>query len=479
MTATEPGAVAATTADAASPPSGARHPGLVWTFVITSLAGFMAGLDNLVVVTALPAISKDLGAHLGALEWTVNGYTLPFATLLLIGATAGERFGRRRVFTLGLAIFTLASAGAALAGGSGTLIAARAVQGAGAALLMPLSLTILTAAAPANRRGLVFGGWGAVNGLSIAVGPLVGGALVDHASWHWIFWLNVPIGLVLVPLARLRLAEGRGPARRLDLPGVALAGAGLFGLVFGIVRADSHGWTSAGVLGPLIGGGVLVIAFLLWERRAPHPMLPLRLFRDRTFTFANAATLLMMFGMFGAVFWLTQYLQNIQGFSPQEAGVRMLPWTAVPMVVAPVAGVLADRIGGRPVIALGLLTQAVALGWLAQLASPTAGYGPEVIPLILGGIGNALFFAPMAGVVMGTVPEADQGMASGTNNMLRELGGALGVAVLSSVFAAHGALTSPSRFVDGLTPTVWTGAAVAALAAATMLLARPRPRAGA
>src|SRR6516225_7565388 len=278
-----------------------------WTFAITSVALFMVTLDNLVVTTALPVIRRDLHASLSQLEWTVNAYTLTFAVLLLTGAALGDRFGRRRMFAIGLTIFTLASAWAGLATSATMLDIARAVQGVGGAIVMPLTLTILSAGVPKERRGLALGLWGGISGLAVAFGPLVGGAVVSGISWHWIFWLNVPIGLVLAPLAILRLDESHGPASKLDLPGVALASTGLFGIVWGLVRGNSLGWSSPEIVGALVGGAVVTALFVLWERRTAQPMLPMRFFENRTFALANLSSLLMFFGMFGSIFLLSQY----------------------------------------------------------------------------------------------------------------------------------------------------------------------------
>src|SRR6516165_5862240 len=435
-----------------------------WTFAITSAALFMASLDNLVVTTALPSIRAHLHASLQGLQWTVNAYTLTFAVLLLTGATLGERYGRRRLFVAGLALFTAGSAAAALAPSIGALVAARAVQGVGAAIVIPLTLTLLSAAVPPQRRGLALGAWGAVGGLAIAIGPLVGGAVVEGASWQWIFWLNVPIGIALLPIARLRLAESRGPATRLDLPGLILASVGLAGIVFGVVRGNDHGWTSLTVLAPIVIGAALVAAFIAWELRAREPMLPMHLFRSRGFTVTNATSLLMFFGMFGSIFLLAQFLQVVQHYSPLQAGLRTLPWTAMPVFVAPVAGALSDRIGGRPLLAAGLGLQAIGLGWLAAVITPTVAYATLVPAFVVSGIGMSLFFAPVANVVLGSVRRDQEGIASGANNAIRELGGVFGIAVLGAVFAARGGYTSGAAFVSGLVPAVWVGgAAVAAL----------------
>src|SRR5271156_5107228 len=442
-----------------------------WTFAVTSAALFMASLDNLVVTTALPSIRDHLHASLQGLQWTVNAYTLTFAVLLLTGATLGERYGRRRMFVIGLGLFTAGSAAAALAPGIGWLVTARAVQGVGAAIVVPLTLTLLSAAVSPQRRGLALGAWGAVGGLAIAIGPLVGGAVVEGASWQWIFWLNVPIGVALLPIARARLTESYGSSTRLDLPGLLLASVGLLGIVLGVVRGNDHGWTSVTVLPPLVIGALLVAAFVGWELRAREPMLPLHLFRSRGFAVTNLASLLMFFGMFGSIFLLAQFLQVVQHYSPLQAGLRTLPWTAMPVFIAPVAGALSDRIGGRPLLVTGLALQAIGLGWLAMVVSPTVAYTTMVPAFVIAGVGRSLFFAPVANVVLSSVRRDQEGIASGANNAIRELGGVFGIAVLGAVFSAHGGYASGAAFVSGLTPAVWIGAAgVAAAAGAALFL---------
>jgi EmrB/QacA subfamily drug resistance transporter len=442
----------------------------IWTFVVTSVALFMAQLDNLVVTTALPVIRHDLHASLSSLEWTVNAYTLTFAVLLLTGASLGERFGRRRMLVIGLSIFTLGSAAAALAPSIDWLIAFRAMQGAGAAIVVPLTLTLLSAAVPIERRGMALGIWGAVAGLAIATGPVVGGAVVSGWSWQTIFWLNVPLGVLLIPIARLRLAESRGPALSLDLPGVVLASAGLFGIVLGVVRANDLGWSSSFVLTSMGIGVALVLAFIGWETRTEAPMLPMRLFRSRGFAATNFASMLMFFGMFGSIFLLAQFLQTVQHYSPLSAGLRTLPWTGMPIVVSPLAGILADRIGGKVVVFTGLVLQAVGLGWLALVTSVSVPYSHLVPAFVVSGTGMALFFAPVATVVLGSVRRGEEGIASGVTNALRELGGVFGVAVLASVFAARGSYLSGPDFVAGLRAAVAVGAGVVAIAALAMLL---------
>ncbi|HEX3290278.1 MAG TPA: DHA2 family efflux MFS transporter permease subunit [Gaiella sp.] len=440
-----------------------RHT--LWTFAITSVALFMVSLDNLVVTTALPVIRTDLGASLEQLEWTVNAYTLTFAVFLLTGAALGDRFGRRRMFALGLAVFTLGSVAAALAPSVEALNVARAVQGLGGAIVMPLTLTLLSAAVPAEKRGLALGAWGGVGGLAIAFGPLVGGAVVEGIAWQWIFWLNVPIGLVLVPLALRRLEESRGPAGRLDVPGVALASAGLFGIVWGLVRGNGQGWASTEIVASLAAGALLVAAFVAWELRATHPMLPMRFFRSRAFALANGASFLMFFGMFGSIFLLAQFFQTVQGYSPLGAGLRILPWTVAPMFIAPLAGAMSDRISPRLIIGTGLTLQAAALAWIGLVSTPTVPYSELVAPFVLAGVGMALFFAPVANVVLSAVRASEEGQASGANNAIRELGGVFGVAVLAAVFSHVGGYESGQAFSDGTNTAVLVGAAFVALGA--------------
>jgi EmrB/QacA subfamily drug resistance transporter len=460
------------------PPRPALPPRKGWTLALASLGLFMVALDTLVVTTALPVIRVDLGASLPDLEWTVNAYNLAFACLLLTGAALGDRFGRRRMFAIGLSLFTAASAAAALAPGVGALIAARAAQGAGAALVMPLTLTLISAAFPAAKRGAAIGLWGGIAGLAVAAGPVVGGAVVDGIDWHWIFWLNVPIGLALVPLSLARLNESFGPRPQLDLVGLPLAAAGMLALTWGLVRSNSVGWGSAEVVAALILGVALVAVFLAWERRAPSPMLPLELFRSRGFSAPNAVSFFMYAGLFGTLFLMAQFFQTALGYSPLQAGLRLLPWTATPMVVAPLAGGLADRFGNRPFMTLGMIMQAVGLGWVAFIASPDVGYLQLGIALTIAGIGTSLCFPTVANSVMGSVPPEEAGPASGTNSSLRELGGVFGVAVLAAVFARHGVYESSQTFVDGFQPALLVGAGLTAAGIVAALLApgRPRPR---
>ncbi|GAB2571190.1 MFS transporter [Kribbella endophytica] len=437
---------------------------------VVGIPVFMVTLDNLVVTTALPVIKHDLGASLTDLQWFVNAYTLSFAALLLTASAIGDRLGRRRIFLAGLALFTVASAACALATEPWMLIGARAIQGVGAAAVMPLSLTLLSAAVPADKRSAAIGIWGGISGLGVAVGPVVGGAVVDGLNWQWIFWLNVPIGVLALPFVARVLTESYGGSRRFDVVGLVLSAAGLLGVVWGVVHGADDGWTSAPVLGGLVGGVALLIAFLVWESRSPAPMLPLRLFRIRAISVVNATSFTFSLGVFGAVFLLAQFFQVVQGYSPLDSGLRTLPWTAAPMVVAPIAGLIVDRVGARVLIASGQALLAVALGWMAVVTTVDVTYGSYVVPFLLAGVGMGLTFAPTASVVMGAAAENDRGVASGTNNTVREVGVAMGVAVLASVFASAGGYESPAQFVDGLVPAVWVGAAVVAVGAFVALL---------
>ncbi len=441
----------------------------MWTFSITAIALFMVSLDNLVVTMALPVIRRDLGASLSDLEWTVNAYTLTFAALLLMGAALGDRFGRRRMFTTGVAGFTIGSAAAALAPTSGWLIAARALQGIGGAISMPLTLTILSAAISAEKRPLALGAWGGIGGLAVALGPVIGGAITQGLSWHWIFWVNVPIGIVTVLLAHSRLGETYGPDRSLDLRGVALASVGLVGIVWGVTHGNGRGWTDWQIVGSIAVGLALMAAFLVWEARSKTPILPLKLFSRRSSVVANGVSFLMFFGMFGSIFLLSQFFQIVQGLNPLDSGIRILPWTATPVVVAPIAGWASGRIGARPILFGGLVLMAAGLGWIAALTSPAVSYLSMVPAFVITGAGMGLFFAPIANVVLSAVPKEDEGKASGVNNTIRELGGVFGIAVLGAIFSAAGSYETPRTYTDGLIPGVWAGAAVVALGAALAL----------
>jgi EmrB/QacA subfamily drug resistance transporter len=432
----------------------------VWTFAVVSLALFMAMLDNLVVTTALPAIKRALGASVSDLEWTVNAYTLAFAVLMMTGSALGDRFGRKRVFLAGVVIFSAGSALAALSDTSTQLLVSRAVQGVGAALITPLTLTIIARVFPPEQRAAAIGLWAGVSGLGLAIGPLVGGAIVNGVAWNAIFWINVPIGVLVAILGWLRLDESYGDRQPLDLPGLALAAGGLFGVTFGLIRGNALGWTSATIVGAFITGGVLLLAFLLRERTAAAPMLNMRLFSARSFSVSNAVGFLMSAGMFGSIFLLTLFVQQVQGASPLEAGLKTMPWTGTIMVVAPIAGILAGRIGSRPVVLTGMALQAAALVWIGAISQVGTPY-PQLLPaFIMGGIGMGLTFAPLSSAVINSIPSNLEGQASGAYNSIRELGGVFGIAILGAVFQHIATAPTAASFVDGFHTAVFAGAAL-------------------
>ncbi|WP_145942793.1 DHA2 family efflux MFS transporter permease subunit [Corynebacterium glyciniphilum] len=444
----------------------ARRP--VWLVMLAvSLPMFMAALDNLVVTNALPVIREDLGASLEALTWTVNAYTLSFASLILMASALADRFGRRRIFMGGLLVFTLASLWCGFSEDVGMLIAARALQGAGGAAVMPLSLTLLSTSVPPHIRPAAIGIWGGVSGLGVALGPIIGGAVVEGLSWQAIFWLNVPIGLLCLPLVRYALPESHGRPERLDVLGVLLAAAGIFALTFGIVRGNDAGWVSGEIVVPLVGGAVLLLAFIAWETMAPAPLLPLRLFRNRSFAAANVIGVVFSFGIFGAVFLLIQFLQLVQGASPLHAGIMTMPWTLAPLVVAPLTGLITPRTGTRPVLIVGLLLMAGGLTGISVLLDPAVEYRVLVPAFVAAGVGMGLVFAPLATATLHGVTPDDQATASGTNSTARELGIALGIAVLTAVFTGSGGELTPTGFTEPAVPAVLVGAAALVVAALT------------
>jgi EmrB/QacA subfamily drug resistance transporter len=436
----------------------------------TGIPMFMATLDNLVMTNALPTISTDLGASVEELQWFVNAFTLTFASLILFAVALGDRIGRRTMFLAGIVIFTVASVLAALSTDPTQLILARALQGLGAAGIMPLSLSLLAGSVEKRLRPVAIGIWGGIAGLGVAAGPLIGGAVVEGWSWQAIFWINVPVGILVLPLVLFVLPNTRGDRVRLDVAGVLLAGLGVLGLVYGIVRGNDAGWDSFEVVGSLVAGAVLVAAFLVWETRTAAPLLPLRLFRDRSFSIANVVGFGFSFGMFGAVFILIQFLQVVQGASPLEAAIQTTPWTMAPMVVAPLAGIFSARIGTRALIIAGLLFQGAGLTWLAFTMSAEVEYLTLLPAFISAGIGMGLVFAPSSTAVLTNMREADSAKASGTNSTLREIGIALGIAVLTAVFTGAGGELTPDAYVDAAIPAVAVGAAVILATAAVAFL---------
>ena len=441
-----------------------------WTLAIAGAALFMTALDQLVVGVALHSIRIELGGSIEGLEWIVNAYTLAFAVLLLAGAALGDRFGRKRMFIVGVGIFTAASALAALSPSTDALIAARALQGLGAAIVTPLTLTLISDAFPPERRAAALGIWGGITGLGVALGPFVGGAVVEGIAWQWIFWVNIPIGLVLIPLAGRLLGESHGPDRALDLRGLALAGAGLLALTFALIRGEALGWTSSAVLASLGIGLALLTAFVRWELKTPSPMLPMRFFRSRAFNAANGLSFAMFFGAFGAIFLVAQFFQTAQGFGPLEAGARTLPWTGMPMIFAPIAGVLATRVGTRPVMAVGLALQAIGLGWMAIVLEASTPFVELIAPFAITGIGMSFVFSTAPEAVLASVRREDAGKASGATNAIREVGAVMGVAVLASVFAANGGYESQQAFTEGLVAALPIAVVVLAAGAVLALL---------
>jgi len=431
-----------------------------WVLALTSLASLMVALDALVVTTALSTIRLGLGASLEALQWTMNAYNLSFAVLLLTGAALGDRYGRRRLFVAGLILFVVASAACALARSAGALIAARAVQGAGAALVMPLAMALLSAAFPPQERGRALGMFSGLTGLALIAGPVVGGAVAEGIAWQWIFWINVPIGLVAIALVRRRIQESFGMSTAVDVLGVILVTGAVLGAVWGLMRGNASGWTSPEVIAAFVAGLLLAGAFVAWELRARAPMVPMRFFGSRAFASGNAACFLYTGSLYGAVFFMAQFLQTAQGHGPLGAGLRLLPWTATLFVVAPLAGVLVNRTGERTLIAGGLILQAIGMAWVALIAAPDLAYASLVAPLILAGAGISMAMPAAQNAVFNSVAQTELGKASGTFNMFRFLGGVSGIAVAVAVFAAAGSVDSPRAFTAGFVVAIAVSAAL-------------------
>jgi EmrB/QacA subfamily drug resistance transporter len=435
-----------------------------WVLALTSVASFMVALDALVVTTALSTIRLDLDASIEALEWTVNAYNLSFAVLLLTGAALGDRFGRRRMFAAGLALFVAASAACALAGSVGWLIAARAAQGAGAALVMPLAMALLSAAFTREERAKALGIFSSVTGLALIAGPVVGGAIAQGIAWQWIFWINLPIGLVAIPLALRRIRESVGSGTSLDFGGLALVTAAALGVVWGLMRASSAGWADVEVLASLAAGFLLACGFVTWELRTLEPMVPMRLFRSRAFSSGIVASFLFYASMYGTLFFLPQFLQVAQGSGPLVVGLQLLPWTATLFVFAPIGGVLVNRLGERLLVVLGLLLQAAGFAWIALIAVPGLGYTSLVAPLIVAGAGVSLAMPAAQNAVLSAVAPGEIGKASGIFNMWRFLGGVFGVAIQVAAFATTGSVGSADMFSSGFTTAIGLAAALSLIA---------------
>jgi EmrB/QacA subfamily drug resistance transporter len=451
------------------------HSSRRWVLGLAAVASFMVALDTLVVSTALTTIRLDLGASVAQLEWTVNAYNLSFAVLLMTASALGDRFGRRRLFAAGLLLFALASAACALAPGVGWLIAARTVQGAGAAFVMPLALALVGAAFPPERRGAAMGALQGLTGLAVASGPLIGGAVAQGLTWQWIFWINVPIGLLAVPLALARIPESTGNDDALDPRGLGLITGAAVGIVWGLVRGNDAGWTSAEVLVSLVAGALLLAAFIAWEARARAPMLPLGLFRSRAFSAGNGAMFLTLASLFAAVFFLAQFLQSGLGYDPLGAGLRLLPWTGTLFFVAPVAGALVDRFGERPFLVTGLALQSVGMGWIALIADPGMAYGEMIPALMIAGCGVSMALPAAQNAAVNAVDFEAIGKAAGVNSTLRELGGVFGIAISVAVFAGAGGYASAQAFTDGFVPAI-AASATLSLAGALVALVLPARR---
>jgi EmrB/QacA subfamily drug resistance transporter len=429
------------------------------TLALTAVAFFVVVLDALVVVTALPSIHETLGGGLASLQWTVNAYNVTFAAGIITAAALGDRLGRRRVYVGGLLVFAVASAACALAPDLGFLIGARAVQGLGAAVITPLSLTILTSSFPPERRGAVVGIWGGISGLGVAAGPLIGGAVTQGLSWHWVFWVNVPIAALGALGARLFLPESFGPRTRLDVPGLAMISVGCGAVVWGLVQGSTAGWTSGGAVAGLATGVALLVAFVWWEGRHPEPMIPMHLFRLRSFSAAVGATFLMAASVYSAAFLTSQYFQFALSESPLGTGLHLLPWTATPLVVAPLAGTLSDRVGPKVLMVPGLLLQAVGFAWIAVLVAHPPSYWQLAVPFVVAGVGVSMVLPTSSTAALNAVPPVALGKASGILNTLRQFGAVIGIAVTTAVFSAHGSLATPSTVTAGYRPAL----AVAAL----------------
>lgn len=431
-----------------------------WVLGLASVASFMVALDSLVVTTALSTIRSDLGASLVALEWTVNAYILSFAVLIITAAAMGDRYGHRRMFVGGIGLFVAGSAACALAPGVDWLIAARVVQGVGAALVLPLAMVLLSRVFPREQRAKALGIFSGVTGLAVLGGPVVGGAIVEGIAWQWIFWLNLPIGLLLIWLVRDHIEESFGTDAGLDILGLVLVSGGVLGLVWGLVRGNSAGWDSLEVVATLGSGVLLMVGFVIWELRARAPMVPMRFFRSRTFVSGNVANFFLNASLFGTLFFLAQFLQIAQGYGPLDAGLRLLPWTATLFVTAPIAGAVVNRIGEGPLIAGGLLLQAIGMAWIALIAEPDLAYFGLVAPLIVAGCGVSMAMPATQSAVMGAVAPAEIGKASGTFNMLRQLGAVFGIAIVVVVFGRAGNVESAAAFSDGFAPAIGVAAAM-------------------
>jgi EmrB/QacA subfamily drug resistance transporter len=453
-----------------------------WTLAAVSFGLFMIMLDNTVVNVALPSIRRDLGISISELEWVVNAYALTFGVLLLTGGKLADMLGRRAIFIAGLVVFTGASLWCGLAGGAASLIAARTVQGVGAALMNPATLSIITATFPARQRGTAIGIWAGVSALALAIGPLVGGILTEKISWSWIFFINVPVGVIGIVAARLFIDETRDTSReqRLDLPGLATSALGLFALTYGLIETNTHAWGSARVLGLLGLAALSLGAFVVLELRQRLPMLDLGLFRNPAFSGANATMALAGLAMFGIFFFNSLFLQNVLHYGAIKTGATFLPMTLLIMVVAPVAGRFTDRIGPRWLMGAGMTLLAGSLLLFERLGADSTFL--DILPgLVVGGIGMAITMAPTTTAAMGAVPVDKAGVGSAVINSMRQVGGSLGIAVMGTIVAAQIDVTQlnphyPAQFVTGYHHALVFGAAVLLLGALVAVVTVGRGR---
>jgi EmrB/QacA subfamily drug resistance transporter len=437
-----------------------------WTLAAVAFGLFMIMLDNTVVNVALPSIQRALGIDRAELEWIVNAYALTFGVLLLTGGKLADLLGRRRIFIVGLVVFTASSLVCGLAGSAAVLIGARAVQAVGAALMNPATLSIITATFPARQRGTAIGIWAGVSAMALAIGPLVGGILTEKVDWSWIFFINVPIGVVGIVAARLFIDESRDTSReqRLDLPGLFTSGIGLFSLTYALISTNHHAWTSAFVLSLFAIAFVSLLAFVLLELHQRVPMLDLRLFRNATFAGANTVMLLVGLSMFGIFFFNSLFIQNILGYSAIQTGATFLPMTVLIILVAPWAGRFSDRIGPRWLMTAGMLLVTSSLLLFAQLDAGSTFWA--ILPgLLTGGFGMALAMTPTTAAAMGSVPVDKAGVGSAVINSMRQVGGSLGIAVMGAVVATQISVSVlnprfPEQFVSGYHDALYVGAAI-------------------
>jgi EmrB/QacA subfamily drug resistance transporter len=443
------------------------------TIAITGAALFMVVLDNLIVASTLPAIQESLGGSLDSLEWVLNAYILAFGVLMLTAAALGERYGRRKLFVIGVALFTVSSAAGALAPNVETLIVARALEGIGGAIVTPLTLTLVTSAFPAERRSAALGAWSAIASVGVAAGPIAGGILTSALSWHWIFWVNVPIGLAVAILAPRLIEEARGRHERVDLGGVALASTGLFAVIFATVRANAEGWTSVQTLSTYAIGLVLLAAFVRWEARRDHAMVPLRLFSSVEFSAANIANFLLAVTMFSGFVMVVQFFASVRGETPVEVGVHSLFWTAGPMIVSPYAARFGRARGAVPVATLGMALIGIGMLSLALVVDPSAGVWTLAPALVAIGVGIGLVLPNIVAAALAAVPEGDVGKASGVLNTARQVGAVVGVAVGVAVFQAAGG-DGIRATADGIRTTLLLAAASAGAGAVAVSVARRR-----